>query len=145
MSYLGTKCYRPRQQSQQSITRIGVRWGPAQPLHAARRFIDRAAQLHRLEHAVKAWVIERAFGNSRGAKGKADAVRSLVADMVMLRGDRRRRWRGDVVTDTVPGADHPGWRRRWPATPWSVGCSPSPATCRNTSGTPLPDAWNGYR
>ncbi len=35
---------------------------------------------------AKARVIERAFGNSRGAKGKADAVRSLVADMVMLLG-----------------------------------------------------------
>ncbi len=33
---------------------------------------------------AKARVIERAFGNSRSAKAKADAVRSLVADMVTL-------------------------------------------------------------
>ncbi len=37
---------------------------------------------------AKAQVIERAFANSGGVKGKADAVRSLVADMVtLLRAD----------------------------------------------------------
>jgi hypothetical protein len=33
---------------------------------------------------AKARVVERAFGSPRGAKAKADAVRSLVADMVTL-------------------------------------------------------------
>ncbi len=70
MSYLGIKCYRPRQQSQQSPALIVVCRGPAQPLHVARRFIDRATQLHRLEHAVKARIVERAFGNSGIVKGK---------------------------------------------------------------------------
>jgi len=46
MSYLGMECCR----HEQSPARIGVRRGPAPPLHVARCFVRPAAQLHRLEH-----------------------------------------------------------------------------------------------